>query len=524
MRNRQLLLVGLSLYAVGACASPSAGDRARHIVLFDSEGSPVNAADPKRWGGYEHFKTDGVPIDGSALGPKDFLGHLDAMLEDIEAWDQQRIDEGTATLTDPVAVTVFIHGGLNKQKDTVKRAVRDSQRIQKDGSYPVFVGWDSSLISSYSDHVFKIRQGADWHEAGNTEEVLSWLTAPFVFAVDVIRSVSRLPLVITSQLVETFHWMGISKSRWRSQANSSLKNQQGSPWSADLPKEGPEEVDASWWEYLRYLVLSPLKVTSILIIDTGGTRSWDIMKRRVELLFQREKHLDGDGKGKRGRLLRVMQMLDILQRRMAAQGRELHVSVVGHSMGTIVLNRLLDHADMYVQPDLKIDPFSTRERFPVRLPCFQNIVYLAAACSVHDYEAAAFPYLQNHPATNAYHVMLHPDQEIREVNIGGIGPRGSLLTWVDEFLARPNTLLERTAGRYDNLFVTLAGTPAELVDRVHVRVLPSEQGKDYKRPRTPQSHGDFSQPLRDFQYWSPDSWRTPGLPAPSSVSCDHRQP
>src|ERR1700740_564743 len=99
------------------------------------------------------------------------------------------------------------------------------------------------------------------------------------------------------------------------------------------------------------------------------------------------------------------------------------VVLVGHSMGTIVINHLL--------------------RASTRLPV-SRIVYMAAACTIKDYEDTVFPYLRQHPRAQISQLVLHHTAELRESNLMlfrwlDFAPRGSLLLWIDNFLSSPDT-------------------------------------------------------------------------------------
>ena len=67
---------------------------------------------------------------------------------------------------------------------------------------------------------------------------------------------------------------------------------------------------------------------------------------------------------------------------------------------------------------------------------------------------------KNYPAgTGAlaefYGLYLDPENEDRELNIGGLIPSGSLLTWIDNNFTTPATEIDRRAGRWSNMYQTL---------------------------------------------------------------------
>ena len=73
------------------------------------------------------------------------------------------------------------------------------------------------------------------------------------------------------------------------------------------------------------------------------------------------------------------------------------ITLIGHSMGSIVLNewvRRNDEDGLY----------------------YKNIVYMAAACSIRDYEESALTFMTRpeHQTTQLYHLVLHYAAELRD--------------------------------------------------------------------------------------------------------------
>lgn len=173
-----------------------------------------------------------------------------------------------------------------------------------------------------------------------------------------------------------------------------------------------------------------------------------------------------------------------------AKGREWEITIVAHSMGAIVANEIIrNHGDLPIT----------------------NIVYMAAATSLRDYEDTIFPYLRRRneglqkPAVNMYHLTLHRAAEVRDrvtalkLGVFDFAPRGSLLVWIDNYLSRPNIPLDRTAGRFVNLMTEVHNTPAELRSAIHIREL--DVGEQVKETQ-PQQHGDFGR----IRFWEPGCW------------------
>jgi hypothetical protein len=134
---------------------------------------------------------------------------------------------------------------------------------------------------------------------------------------------------------------------------------------------------------------------------------------------------------------------------------------------------------------------------------------MAAACSVSEYEHAAWPYLERpgNETTHFYHVILHDVSELKEAHLREIPPRGSLLVWIDDFFSHPVVPRDRTAGRFNNLMSTLKNTPERIRPQVAVKIFglgayPCPGGQS-----CPQQHDQFT----NQRFWCDDLW-TPAAP------------
>ena len=196
---------------------------------------------------------------------------------------------------------------------------------------------------------------------------------------------------------------------------------------------------------------------------------------------------------------------------------EYEITLVGHSMGTIILNEVI--------------------RRYGNLP-FRNIVYMGAACTIKDFEDSVIPYLQQHRTNgvNFYNLCLHPLAERHETNGRDLIPRGSLLEWIDNFLSSPQTVPDHTLGKFENFVRAAHLIPSEVRGQVHVKAFGVAgslfDGSPYgtkestnlfdrtnQMPRlvsednflifpvitNPQKHGDFSlQPYWEEAFWAAD--------------------
>jgi len=392
-------------------------------------------------------------------------------------------------------VLFYIHGGLNTQKSTLERARDLTPRILEAGYFPIFVNWQSSLPSSYLSHLLWVRQGRDWDW---------WLSplAPFYLGADIARGVVRSPMVSLAQIyndILSFPFLKpYHKEICTAKALEKEYREAGGSGNTSNPalaiSYGPDqrtkgEMAVSFGTYVLTL---PFKwVLTPIALDTFGTNSWEMMNRNARMLFYTEdEFFSGSPRtDQSGGFYRFMKALkDIVDE----NPEEWEITLVGHSMGTIVMNEI-------------IRSFSLN---------FENIVYMAGAASVRDYQDTIFPYLKTHPQTQVYHLVLHPLAEIRDRwgdKYFWIDPpmRGSLLVWIDQFLSRPETSLDKTVGRYSNLMRAIHTTPGltgnaqssdDFRSQIHIKVFGvGEKMKDL----APQRHGAFN----DFDFWEEGFWK-----------------
>ncbi|MDG6026309.1 MAG: hypothetical protein E3K40_06260 [Candidatus Brocadia sp.] len=356
------------------------------------------------------------------------------------------------------------------------------------------------------------------------------IVSPFIIAGDIGRGIVRLPLTTAYQgqnyvrglpsrheLVtdEINNWYvdNINKDQPKSIKISDVygpnftggKNSNLKKVLADLP---------SIWQL-------PFKLITNAGIDGGGKGAWETMVRRTQTMFnspeefeenpqlsvsnaEREKAIEEASKRviprSTGALSKCMEKLrPILEVPNGYKGYE--VVLIGHSMGTIVMNEILH----------RYSTFS-----------FNHIVYMGAACSINDFRVNGIPSLIKHNETNFYNLCLHPLAEQRERQGKGFIPRGSLLEWLDNFLTSPNTTLDRRMGKWENIVRTTSVIPNEVRRRVTLKAFelckskgnsqkadeckgchrnPSQ--KPPKNTGNPQGHGEFT----EQNFWEKDFWK-----------------
>lgn len=404
-------------------------------------------------------------------------------------------------------VLIFVHGGLNTLKGSIERALKLHKLIEKGdpGYFPIFINWQASLTASYFDHLFNVRQGEEWEAWARP---FSWLLSPFYLAADLARSIGRAPLTWAFQYKSDV----ASSLLWETMEEKDVKvllpilRQQKfqvlyGGACPNLPNATSRDGDCrSWTEAVRsslkYVITQPFKIVTGPFIDGFGTSAWESMLRSTHQLFHHEdefhtnneevvrNHLTGSNEVQgRGGLSKFMRRL---QEKMPSYGpSNWDITVVGHSMGTIVLNEMIR----------RFGDFN-----------YSSIVYMAAACSVREYEDSMFPYLEKKPDTKFYHLMLHEAAEVRDrwekfPGFVDLPPRGSLLVWIDSFFTKPATHLDMRAGRWINLAVSAHNTPEKIRERISFLVFRAGESVSQTDP---QRHGDFTQcPFWKSNFWKP---------------------
>jgi hypothetical protein len=461
----------------------------------------------------------------------------------------------------PKKVMIFIHGGMNTQRDTIERATEYYNKIAKAGYYPLFVNWRASFAASYLEQLWYIRQG-------EKRPVIGPATLLPTFGVDIARGIARAPLVWTAQRTNDLKTTPVASSlqsktpdhiarelicRYEYQDEQACleqfrfrKTPVCLPWNiapdagarnfTKLPKPNEQTIAISVGDdrrdcpdisatFLMYMATLPTRLMAEPVVDALGTGAWDNMLRQTRLLFNLDDEFTqhaskiaqqetdtGNTMGmanipRSGGLSIFLQRLSDTIKEDMRRGdtRPWEITLIGHSMGTIIINQILREA-MELQLTLPI----------------ANIVYMAAATSVREFQDSVLVYLHTHEKAKFYSLMLHPVAEEREVygQLGPIpfdpGPRGSLLVLIDNFLARPLTFLDRTAGRYENFMPAVHGIPEKLWPRIHVKTFSAGRNEQVTT-ENPQRHSDFTE---RFTFWVEDCWRPePGMKEQKPRDC-----
>jgi pimeloyl-ACP methyl ester carboxylesterase len=188
------------------------------------------------------------------------------------------------------------------------------------------------------------------------------------------------------------------------------------------------------------------------------------------------------------------------------------ITLIGHSMGAIVINELVD-------------------RFP-NLP-YADIVVMASAASLRDTRRVLNrffeDYREEHEDTHFYSLMLHPLNDARERQYAGAVPSGSLLFWIDEMYDVPKTPEDKVFGFWPTAKSARRMFGRAVQENMLFRVFSRPQAAE-GAATNPIEHGQFNED--DTCFWRPSFWGVTGttwqerykavLPAQALLPCGER--
>lgn len=492
-----------STLSVGcATAQPTTFRVLDHALFVHADGRARATLEPEEIG--ERGPYVGVPL-GRAAGER----QLAALMEAV-----RRSPHDT--------ILIYLHGGRISYDKGYARVAQRGRALDSAGYYPIFVNWNSSSGSNLWWHVFRMRQGQDWGPWRGT------LSAPFVIAGGLGRAISRAPLTTLHQFADYCRSLGgtarghlrgeVRESRFcpvpgvddvrRRQA--ALEGEDGAGDEADSLTVEPALAigigshDNGWTmgtvRVASGLLTLPAKLVLAPIADGFGAGTMSEMRRRATSMiharreFTAHPELRTEYQSPQGIL---HALVDSLHQLMGAsrhdslppeRRRSRALIVVGHSMGTLVIDQILEHF-----PDLEVS----------------RIIYLAPATTVAELEAGVVRYLERNPRTTYYHGMLHPYADAGEWQPGMLDlvPRGSLLEWMDDYLTAPDTPLDRVSGKWSNLVLATHIFSPAVRPRVVLKAFGVRDPIDADDPALyagMHRHAGFSDPR--FAFWDERTW------------------
>jgi len=472
-----LLLIGA--VASGCCTS-NGKVRPEHVVVINHKGHPLLV------------NTNGC----SKMDADQYDRYLGKLTQAMRSYAATNGQVGTKRTNELV---IFVHGGMNRPDVGVKRAVALTDVMLKDDVYPIFVNWNSSFCSSYLEHIWRVRRGnADYK---------GWapLLAPFYFLSDLGGAVLKSPAVFFEGLWRTRQAIPFRRYRTDTQTNAleasvrMLRDHHSSNRHPDTISievgENSLSTGERWWEFAATTLNTPSRALFAPVYHSFGTPAWNMMLRRVDLMFEDEatSHRgEGGFLPPPGAMQKFARELANFLKSEKANTNYWTVTMIGHSMGGIVTTEFIERALMY-EPDF---------------PEIDNIVLMGSAGSQRDFDHAIVPYLRNHTNSVCSVLTLEMQGELWERHYKVL-PQGSLLVWIDDYFSTPNSEIDHTLGRFTNLMLAAHRIPPDVRGRVSFRAFP--YGRD-ELLETPLRHGDFSR----TRFWRREFWDVRATSAPSS--------
>ncbi len=431
----------------------------------------------------------------------------DSVHEDINQKDQTK---------KKVKILVHVHGGLNTFSATDDRVLKfvqlmlDETQDKKgngDWHYPIFISWPSNAPGTWAEGTFRIREGR------KANAFIGAIGSPFILAANVLNAVGNYPATLYYQLanekdrfasgasvtspVLSQIWKDADEKFCNYYNESSKGQEQECTEVMALASESKSEkfqVNRSAFTRTPLntavkgapeIVTFPVRLTYGTVWNSSIAESaWDIMKRRTQNIFfppqvfQKSEYANGDDGIHGGTFFQKL-----IHRAQASDNYEYEITLVGHSMGTIVLNHaLVAYKDEWIASG-----------------ALKNIVYMAAACTINEGIAALTPILENTQA-DFYNLTLNRVAEVAETHAYGLVPSGSLLVSIDQHHESPEHPLERTLGSEVNVLSTLPILQAAF-DRANGQV--EFKAFDRYPGYLPEAHGDFSK----IEFWKKSTWQ-----------------
>lgn len=421
----------------------------------------------------------------------------------------------------PVRILLFLHGGLNHPDNSWGRLQRHLADACNDNYYPLFVSWRSGAGVSLQDRYYNVRQGY------TRQGPLAWPRGLVYLVSDLLTGAAKFPETTwngTANALPVMRggWLDRDRADYAAYRPGMLMWEDGRNFSAAQRA----------WIQTRKVVPGVLRLATTPLTQAMGSQAWNMMVRRTENLMHMEadlrypefttadagtagigarEDLDGycmgcDSPAGNGVLALLGARLGQIAAQSRQQGVEVEIMLVGHSMGAILANRMV-----HDYPELP----------------YRTIVHMASADSLRSLLDKTVPWLRANATRQPefYNLVLHPSHEETEAFAQAAAPTGSLLVWLDEMFAAPSHILDRRAGRWDNIKHLLAYFDKHRLASAHVKVFPLNVAG------LPRVHGDFGKCQfwkRGFYWQGPDQPKAcdaPPAAAPSpplAQACDVR--
>ena len=361
--------------------------------------------------------------------------------------------------------------------------------------YPIFFTWNGSLFDVYYDHLYRIRWGYSRPKWGI-------ISSPIYLAADFLRLLSAAPKTWLVQLnhiwrTEFPQWDLIGAKKKAEERHNSMidhrRNDASGTETVDItttkthdPKMSLVTMAYFQRDALRYLPQAFLAPP----ISSFGKSVWKNYQRRVDATIWRTSDFGANSKNSRlnydatglnydatGTFAMLINKLNEGLNR--GTEKKFHFVLIGHSTGTNILSKLISQF-----PELD----------------YRHIVFLGATATLEDFRAVIIPYMKKNKKTKFFNISLDGYAEARSTN-WGITPYGSLLEWIDNFIAEPSSPMHRVMGKWNNMILAEHIIPEKVRGRVTLKQL------SYGKDGVPQKHRELDNTDMVFNLFDCKDWQ-----------------
>ncbi len=433
-------------------------------------------------------------------------------------------------------ILIYVNGGLNPLDAVRDQAANQIPCMIRDGYFPVFLIWQTGAFETYFEQILQIRNG----ELKDRWQVSS----PLHLAGDIGEGIVRSPITLWNSVARYWNSTADVDPVYKVESDmEKARDQKKNPLYRNITILEPTEKSGNLLgREMLHALGTPVRLGTAPILDAMGKTAWENMIRRSRMTvrtvwevqpelrarevkkFEEQIRCFPRGTGVFAKFFQALQQYlkgpetsakDTLlpyddcgiYRGRHKGAKSTPLTLVGHSMGTMVLNEL-------------IPSYST-------LP-YENIVYLAAASSIRDFQRSV-PWVIRRNMTwtkdkrpdkcgvKFYSLMLNPIAEARERSVHGLLLSGSLLEWIDDIYQNPKTMLDRTFGMWRNLRPALHVLEGAQRKCMSFKVFGFKSVDKKQRPKGikfcdrtsyetshPQKHGEFND--RDKCFWQKRFW------------------
>ena len=411
------------------------------------------------------YELETIPTDsGNTEQRYDLTEHIHKIIQNIKNKGQD-------------SLLIYVHGGMVGIKESLGDTERQVQIIDSTSNfYPIYVNWESSMFDAYIEHLFYIRQG-------KYSPVMGPISSPFYLIADLGRAIFRAPITWGHQTYNL-----VRDTFLHPTVNDTIYKNYSHDYYPEEPKIYLGKYEIGYFDnYFRgvtYIIPGLIKIITTPLLDSFGKSAWQNMKRRTQKVFRTKEEfnlynineVDVRPNHSTGGVAILMDSISVL----AKYNDKLKITLIGHSMGCIILSEIIQHYSNLF---------------------FENIVLMAPAMTVKDFEHIFIPYLQKpeNEETQVYILTLHPEADAQENTFYDVLPRGSLLEWVDDFASEPTDFTEVMLGKWKNIIRALHMVPGDVHSQISIK------GFGFKNDREPQTHGEFDDDK--YKFWQSGLWK-----------------